>query len=400
MQKVTHLAVLCLHSCPLGKVGTQDVGGMNVYLREVSRVLGKQGLKVDMFTRDTGAAERTVVSLGKNVRLIHIKAGPPKALPKSELYPYALAFAREIEGFRKFHGLSYNTIFSNYWISAVAGAHLQHWWQVKHVLMYHTLGTQKELVVAGKEDAACRIATEKSLSQSCHRIIAPTQTEKDLIVRSYPVSPSKIGVVPCGVNLERFYPMERSKAKAETGLHHDTTILYVGRVKAEKGPLLLLDALALMPVRRRPHLVLLGGDEEENSNYQGEMRRKCRELSLEKNVTFLESVTHEKLLYYYNAADLCAITSYYESFCMVALEALACGTPVVATDVGVLRQIIEPGESGYVVPVGDYHKMADKIDEVLKGNLEKDPYAIRQNVMPYGWRNVALKLMEEFFWAG
>lgn len=394
--KQSRVAILCVHSSPLGKAGTQDTGGMNVYIKEIAECLGKQNLMVDIFTRDAGVVNSTVVPLASNVRLVHIKAGPRRPVTKKDLYHYVHQFAREVEGFRKLHGLGYQIIFSHYWISGATGEHLQHWWKTAHVLMFHTLGAQKERVAAGEKDASHRIITEKQLSHNCHRIIASSEKEKIFILDNYLVPSSNLGMVPCGVNLEKFFPIEKSRARKYLGLKYHPLILFVGRMEPEKGLELLLDALSTFPSGQRPTLIIVGGDQGIATPYQEQVHQKCQEMSLEESVSFQSSVDHEVLKYYYNAADLCVVPSYYESFGMVALEALACGTPVVAADVGALSEIIEEGKTGYVVPVGDLENIASAIKMTLNGNIENCPFAIRRRVAAYDWEIIASKLINEF----
>jgi len=392
----TRIAVLSMHTCPLGKAGTRDTGGMNIYIKEVTRFLGSLGIKVDVFTRDSGTAEKNVVSLGKNARLIYLKAGPREAVSKKDLYALTYSFAREVEGFRRLHGLEYRHIFSHYWLSGVAGSYLQQWWESGHLLMYHTLGAVKEKLETGERDSSRRVSTEASLAHSCHRVIAPTEKEKQLIAGYYRLKPSQIGVVPCGVNLKRFFPMEQENARDYLGIKDGLVALFAGRLEPEKGLEFLLQALASLSPGERPLLLVLGGSSRDNNDYRDKMRKKSRELCLENRVRFQESVDQKELRYYYNAADLCVVPSYYESFGMVALEALACGTPVVATRVGALSSLIQPGKTGYVVQVGDVEGMAAGINKVLSGRREQDPFSIRQTAGIYDWTQIAVRLKQEF----
>lgn len=386
------VAVLSMHSCPLGGAGSRDTGGMNVYLSEITRRLGEMGYGVDVFTRDKGAAEKVVRPLGRNVRLVHIKTGPREDIPKEELHDHVERFAAEIEGFRRLHRLEYQLIFSNYWLSGLSGNYLQSWWKAAHILMYHTLGEIKNRSGSGEKEPSIRLSSEKNLMTKSHLILAPSHREKEFMLQQFgPPYYHKIRVVPCGVNLNQFRPGDKWKARSRIGMEdiHSPLVLYVGRLEPVKGLERLLEALTWFTIEERPCLVVVGGDIYDNrDSYTRELWKKCRNLSLESHVKFAGRVERELVSYYYNAADLTAVSSYYESFGMVALESLACGTPVITTDVGDLKKIVKQGETGYVLSQGSPREIAGKTHQLLAREMF-EPEEVRKTVTSYDWQEIA-----------
>jgi len=395
-EPVYRIAVLSMHTCPRGKTGSRDTGGMNVYIREISLQLGEMGHRVDIFTRDSGTAVKAVQPLGKNVRLVHIKAGPKKELPKEELNTYVERFSSEIEGFRRLHNLNYDLVFSNYWLSGLVGEYLQDWWEAAHVLMYHTLGEVKNRVCLKEQEPLIRLYSEKSLLEKCHLVLLPSWREKENFLEYFdPEAHHKVRVVPCGVDLESFRPMEKERAKKMLNLKASPLVLYVGRLEPVKGLERLIEALKYFPPQKRPSLIILG-EGNENSTYSEELKEKCKELSLENYVHFRGRIEHENTPYYYNAADVTVVSSYYESFGMVVLEALSCGTPVVSTDVGDVRRIIKQGKTGFVLDKASAREMAQKLHLMISREEKLSPAAIRQTVASFHWQNISRALLREF----
>jgi len=358
------IAMLSVHSCPVGTLGAKDTGGMSVYIRELARELCSQGHVVDVYTRVHDPADPQIIGLGEGARLIHIKAGQELDIHKLALYSYLPDFACNMERYRKDNDLHYDLVFSHYWLSCWVGKYLQMWWGVPHVAMFHTMGAIKNGIGIGEEEPELRIVTEREAVQDSHRIIASTEREKDDIVRYYGAAPEKIGVVPCGVNREIFKPSNKQSARRQLKLNDDKILLFVGRIDPLKGVEQLLEAVSYLRDIGSLRLVIIGGDEDSDDAVVW-LKEMTRELDLKDRVTFHGLVKHNELPLYYSAADVTVMPSYYESFGLVALESLACGTPVVATDVGDMNNIIHQGETGYVVPDNDPQKLADKIGEVL-----------------------------------
>jgi D-inositol-3-phosphate glycosyltransferase len=390
------IAMLSVHSCPVGNLGARDTGGMSVYIHELSRELGKQGHSVDIYTRIHDPADPQVINLGERSRLIHLQAGRDNDMHKLALYYYLPEFTCNLENFRKDNGLEYDIVFSHYWLSAWVGTYLKQWWQVPHVVMFHTLGLIKNSVGIDEDEPELRIVSERESVISSQRIIAATQAEKEAIVKYYGASPDNTGVVPCGVNIEHFRPLDKAEAKQHLGLFNEKILLFVGRIDPMKGVEQLVKSVACLNGFDNLKLVVIGGDEDS----QGEINRLknlAHEMGIADKIDFRGMIKHAELPLYYNAADVCIVPSYYESFGLVALESLACGTPVVATDVGDLRNIIRNGETGYITTSNNPQELAVKIADVLSGPVfsDKPLSRIRDSVTGYSWGNIAEKVTGE-----
>ena len=390
------IAMISVHSCPIGSVGAKDTGGMSVYIRELARELGKQGHLVDIYTRVHDPKDRQTYELGQNARLVHLRAGEGEEIHKLAVYSHLPEFTDKLESFRRHNDLQYDLIFSHYWLSGLVGEYLQQWWNVPHITMFHTLSAVKNTIGVGEDEPELRIESERGLAQNCHHIIASTDREKRELILHYDASPERIGVVPCGVNLGQFKPASKEKAKRHLGFGNDRIVLYVGRIDPLKGIDKLIRTIPYLQNIEGIRLVIIGGGEHSQSETV-QLRELVRSLEIQDSVTFSGLIKHEQLPYFYSAADVCVIPSYYESFGLVALESLACGTPVVATDVGDLKNIIHQGETGYVVIDNAPHLLADKIALLISRPSTdiESALPIRASVTGYSWSNTAEMVMSE-----
>jgi D-inositol-3-phosphate glycosyltransferase len=261
--------------------------------------------------------------------------------------------------------------------------------------MLHTLGEVKNRTGVGRPEPELRIAAEKELVNTCHRILAPTDREKDSLVRYYGACGQKIGVVPCGVNLDLFHPQEKQAARKLLGFDPDDIILlYVGRFEPLKGIDRLLEAMSHLKGHRRLRLVLVGGDGDEAAESQF-LRQKAINLGIEEKVLFAGRVDQKHLPPYYSSADVLVISSHYESFGLVGLEALACGRPVVSTPVGAMESLIQQSQAGHVVGDTRPRSLARGIQSII---THSTPPAeeIRKSVLEYSWSNVASAILKEY----
>ncbi|MFO7773312.1 MAG: glycosyltransferase [Dehalococcoidia bacterium] len=390
------VAMISAHSCPVGKLGTKDTGGMSVYIRELARGLAAHGHLVDVYTRVHDPEDRQIYALSPNARLIHLRAGEDEEIHKLAVYSHLPDFACNLESFRKHNNLQYDLIFSHYWLSALAGTYLQQWWHVPHMTMFHTLGAVKNAakeqahLAPGEDEPALRIETERGLAQQCHHIIASTNREKEELIRYYSASSGKITVVPCGVNLEQFQALDKTQARQYLGFGHDKIILFVGRIDPLKGIDKLIKALPYLRNIAGLRLVIIGGGEDSQREIE-QLKKLAHDLKTQDAVTFAGLVKHHRLPYFYSAADVCVVPSYYESFGLVALESLACGTPVVATDVGNHKSVIRQGETGYLVADNAPQLLAEKIALLLSRPTAdtKSALLIRASVSKFSWSNIA-----------
>lgn len=364
------VAVLSVHTCPLAALGGKETGGMNVYVREVARELGRMGVRVDVFTRSQNPEVPRVVPMGPNCRVIHLAAGPESWIPREEAHRHLPEFVARLEAFREQDGARYDLIHAHYWLSGVAGLTLSSRWGVPLIQMFHTLGRLKNEVARLPEDLEpeLRIIEEGRIVAGADRIVASGPVERAHLVWYYRARANRIAVIPCGVDTDLFRPMDQWEAKATLGLGRSSLLLYVGRLRPIKGVETLLEALARLPARPGdfPTLFIIGGDADEPENgHVGHLRDRVAALGLEGAVRFLGAQPQERLRLYYAAAEMTVMPSFYESFGMVALEAMACGNPVIASRVGGLTTTVQDGVTGYLVPEGDSLVLADRIATIL-----------------------------------
>jgi D-inositol-3-phosphate glycosyltransferase len=390
------IVMLSIHSCPLGKIGAENTGGMSVYIREVARQLGRRGHLVDVYTRLHEPIHDPVLEIGPNVRVIHLKAGEERT-KKTELYFHLDDFARDLEEFKKRYALSYDLIHSHYWLSGLVGKRLQQWWGIPHIMGFHTLGAVKNTLGLGQDESAVRIHAENELVKGCDRIIDSTEKGKKDLITFYQAAPETISIIPCGVNLDLFQPIRKEMARNHLRLNGERIILFVGRIVPLKGLDNLLKAVSCMKMKSKIRLIVIGGDEHSRLEME-RLEHLSRRLKIDGSVTFLGLINQEILPFFYSAADLCVVPSFYETFGLVALESLACGTPVLATRVGGAEWVIRQGETGYIVPDNDPHRLAEKMDLLLSTSKKRPVYAdsVRSSVARYSWSNIAEALIEEY----
>jgi D-inositol-3-phosphate glycosyltransferase len=360
------VAVLSVHTCPLAALGGKETGGMNVYVRESARALGRMGVEVDVFTRSQDPAIRRIVPLGDNARVIHLPAGPQRPMPREVVHQHLPEFVAGIDAFRESEDLAYDLVHAHYWLSGVAGLELRRRWGIPLVQMFHTLGRLKNSVARapGELEPELRIGEETRVIGAVDRIVAANSVERAHLVWYYGAAAERIAVIPCGVDTELFQPMGAATAKDLLGLPPGPMLLYVGRLQPIKGLETLLEAMCHLDPGAR--LLIVGGDQDEPENGHGEyLRGRVVALGLQERVRFLGAQPQERLRLFYAAADATVMPSYYESFGMVALEAMACGSPVVASRVGGLTTTVRDGVTGYLVTEGDAAALAERLAAVL-----------------------------------
>ncbi|MBN1439599.1 MAG: glycosyltransferase [Anaerolineales bacterium] len=365
------VAMLSYHTCPLAALGGKDTGGMNVYVRELTRSLGKAGIRVDVFTRSQDEHIPHVVhDLGNGNRVIHIPAGPESPLPRDRLSRYVDAFAEGIRQFAADNALAYDLIHSHYWLSGLAGLALKREWGSPLLHMFHTLGEMKNRLGGTVEDPARRQA-ENAVLSGADRIVSATPAERMQLHWLYQADPRKVVVLPPGVDLELFHPHPEAETRRRLGLPVDARmILFVGRIERLKGLETLLRAAALLQERGFlsppcPCVMVIGGEPDAPKDEMQYLQDLRKSLSLTGVVTFLGKRPQTELPMYYSSAQAVVMPSQYESFGMVALEAMACGTPVVASGVGGLLYLVRDGRTGYHIPDSDPNALADRLQRIL-----------------------------------
>ena len=363
------VAMLSVHTCPLAALGAKETGGMNVYVRELSRELGRMGVGVDVFTRSQNPTIPRVVEFTDGVRVIHLAAGPEQPMARERIHDHIDEFVDGVESWRIAQGVDYDLVHAHYWLSGVVGLALRERWGVPVLQMFHTLARLKNRVARSAADLEpeVRIREETRVIAEVDRVVAANVVERADLARLYGATPSRIAVIPCGVDTELFRPRERDAARAALGLPAGPLLLYVGRLAPIKGLDTLLDALAQVRASgRRVQLLVVGGDADEPVNgHEAHLRRRIAAHGLEQTVRFIPAQPQNVLPAYYAAADVSLLPSYYESFGMVALEAMACGSPVIASRVGGLTTTVRDGVTGFLVPEGNVAALAERINALI-----------------------------------
>jgi len=404
-----NIAMISYHTCPLATLGGKDTGGMNVYVQELTRHLGQAGIHVDVFTRSQDEHVPQVLhDLGYGNRVVHIPAGPETPMAKKELAGYIPDFVAGIKRFAHEKNIHYDLIHSHYWMSGIAAKDLKSAWTVPVVHMFHTLGHMKNRVARSPEEieGEYRLTGEQEVLEVADCIISATKAEKTQLEFLYHADSQKIVIIPPGVDLSHFYPIPKEEAKAFIGIPpDDRMILFVGRIEPLKGIETLIRAIALLYnrgilTRCAHYLVIIGGDTSDtdtamNSELQ-RLKGLAHEIGIGELVLFLGKRSQCSLPYYYSAAQLLVMPSHYESFGMVALEAMACGTPVVASQVGGLAYLVQDGVTGFGVPDGDPEALAAKLaclvcHEEMRNQMGEQAAAYARG---YAWEIITEKVLD------
>lgn len=402
------VALLSYHTCPLATLGGKDTGGMNVYVREVTRKLGRLGVHVDVFTRSQDEHVPHVLhDLGYGNRVVHIPAGPEIPLPKQELSTHIDEFVAGIRQFSETKNIRYDLIHSHYWMSGKAAIKLKQEWSLPFIQMYHTLVLMKNRVAQDFEEIEgdYRLEGEREVLSAADRIVAATLAELAQLQWLYKADVSRIVVIPPGVDTHHFYPISQDEAKEFIGVPPcEKMLLFVGRIEPLKGLDVLLEAIAYMrkkgKFKKNPfYLAIIGGEPHVSSDSMSVEMARIQALreqyDLNELVTFLGKQSQDSLPYYYSAAEAVIVPSHYESFGMVALEAMACGTPVVASQVGGLAFLIEDNVTGFTVPVDEPEALADRISKLMS-DPELRQRMSHQAVLAardYDWEKITTRLI-------
>jgi D-inositol-3-phosphate glycosyltransferase len=405
------VAMLSVHTCPLAMLGGKKTGGMNVYVRDLSRELGRMGVRVDVFTRSQDDCVPMINhDLQDGARVIHIPAGPQAPIPVAEVGNYLDEFVTGVAEFAAKEQLTYDLIHSHYWLSGLVAEKLRSLWgQVPVIHMFHTLGHMKNRVAINSNEMAPpeRLQGEAYVMQIADCIIAATPAEKAQLNWLYQADMSKVVVIPPGVDLTRFTPIPVDEAKKHVGIPcGDKNIMFAGRIEPLKGIDTLIQAMALIK-QRRPEVIqntcvaIIGGDPWTDSPDEEMFRLQAllQELDIHDIVVFLGAKDQEVLPYYYAAAEMVIMPSHYESFGMVALEAMAMGRPVIASEVGGLAYLVQDGLNGYHVPSRNPEALAERIFELLTNDECRSAlgYNARNYAERFDWSIIAGRLIEIYY---
>lgn len=405
-----NIAMLSYHTCPLATLGGKDTGGMNVYVRDLTSNLGRMGIHADVFTRSQDEHVPHILhDLGFGNRVVHIKAGPEIPLPKIKLVDYIPDYVSGVVDFVKEKKLKYDVIHSHYWMSGMAAGSLSDAWHgVPVIQMFHTLGEMKNRVARSEEEREgnYRIEGEHQVLHRVDQIIAATLAEKAQLEWIYKADPRKITVIPPGVDTSHFYPIPADEARQFIGIEPDNRmILFVGRIEPLKGLNTLINAVSRLRFHELTdpvHLAIIGGDPdvsaEKMSSEMAHIQKLCDDLSLGRTVVFLGKRDQNTLPYYYSAAEVVVMPSHYESFGMVALEAMACGTPVICSQVGGLAFLVQDNVTGYTIPAEDPQALYEKISTLLENSkIRKEMGSnAHEYARQYDWKYIADKIILQY----
>jgi D-inositol-3-phosphate glycosyltransferase len=402
------IAMITAHSSPLATLGSKEAGGMNVYVRELSRELGRRNVAVDIFTRMQNPDMPMINLVERNVRVINLRAGPPTPYDKNWLLTHLPEFVSRIRCFADGEDLVYDLIHSHYWLSGEAALALRRGWNVPIVHMAHTLAAKKNRVARSAEEreTALRATIERHIAANVDALIAATPMDRADLVWHCGADTDQIEVVPCGVDLRRFQPLDLAQARATLDLPPPPMrfILLVGRIEPLKGIDALIEAIAILHQRHPAWrttlgaLVVGGHSETERSAWNSEQRRLDalrQRFNVVEAVRFVGTENHERLAQFYAAANIVTMPSHYESFGMAALEGMACGRPVVATSAGGPSFTIEDGISGLLTPPDNPQVLADRFEQLLLNPDLSNQLATtaRSRAERFGWTTIASEMM-------
>lgn len=365
------LAVLSFHTSPLTQPGTGDGGGMNVYVRELSSALAGAGVECDVFTRSWRPGLPPVLEIEPGLRVHHVVAGPEALVAKEDLAQHLDRFTAGVLDRIDESGPP-DVIHANYWLSGMAGHVLKHRLELPLVSTFHTLARVKAEEAAEGHD---RRAREEALVIGCSdAILASSADEAAQLQRLYGAVPERIEVVPPGVDHHLFSPGDQDLARAALGFGpKGPLLLFAGRIQPLKGADIAIRTLSALSQERPsdragplPTLLVVGGPSgAEGASELARLHGLVARLGLDERVRFIPPQPHSRLALYYRAADVCLVPSRSESFGLVALEAAACGTPVVAAAVGGLRSLVNHGVSGFLVEGRDPQIYASYVAKLL-----------------------------------
>jgi len=400
--------MLSYHTCPLATLGGKDTGGMNVYVRELTRQLGRMDVHVDVFTRSQNEHVPHVLhDLGYGNRVVHVPAGPEIPVAKPALADHVPDFVKGVQAFADEKNIQYDLIHSHYWMSGLAAETLSDTWgRLPIVHMFHTLGEMKNRVARSDDEREgdYRLNGERQVIKRVDKIVAATYAEQTQLQFLYKANKRKITIIPPGVDTGHFYPIPKDEAREFLGVPATKKIiLYVGRIEPLKGIDTLIKAVAQLRIDiEQVTLAIIGGDpnvsSERMSQEMARLQKMCEDLGLGGMVVFLGKRAQNTLPYYYSAAEVLVMPSHYESFGMVALEAMACGTPVIASQVGGLAFLVQDGETGYHVPDQEPSQLSEKLTLLLGNPDQHDAMGLRaaEYAKNYAWVNIAPQIIDVY----
>lgn len=371
MDRTLRIALISEHASPAALLGGEDAGGQNVYVDGLSRALGRFGHSVDVFTRRDSGAGPAVTEVAPGVRIVNLAAGPPRPLPKDDLWPYMPRFRNAFLDFMRRDGVRYDALHANFWMSGWVGVELGGQLRLPVIQLFHALGATKRRHQHDADSSPGeRIAVERRIVRAADRLIAQCPSERAELIADYGAAPERLALIPGAVNTTVFRPVARGEARRRIGhglAEEDFVITYVGRLLPRKDVGNIVGALALLArqAARPVKLLVVGGASPDPDPVAtpeiGVIRRLAAELGVADRVFCVGMRQHEALRHYYAAGDVAVTTPWYEPFGLTPLEAMACGRPVIGAQVGGIAFTILDGATGFLVPPRDPGMLAARL---------------------------------------
>lgn len=393
-----HIALISEHASPLAILGGTDNGGQNVYVAEVAKNLQMLGYEIDIFTRKDNPLLPEIAEWVNKVRIIHVPAGPPQFVPKEELLPYIVEFTEYILKFCQQEDKKYHLIHANFWMSGLVAAEIKKAIAIPFVITFHALGHVRRIHQGALDKfPPCRVDIEKRIIAEADKIIAECPQEQEDLIRFYNANPAKIEIIPAGFDPNQFWPIGKQLAKVALGLNsNEKVILQLGRLVPRKGVDTVIRGFSLLKEQISAKLLIVGGESDipdpAITPEIGRLRSIAEEEGVGDKVIFIGRRGRETLRCYYSAADIFITTPWYEPFGITPVEAMACGTPVIGSNVGGIKFTVRNGETGYLVPPNDPTAIAERIKYLYEN--PKLTEVLRQQAIArandlFTWANVS-----------
>lgn len=396
------IAFISEHASPLALLGGTDNGGQNVYVGELAVHLASLGFRVDIYTRREDPFTDQIVLYKPGVRVIHVQAGPLEQIPKEEILAYMDEFTADMLDFMKAEELTYKLIHANFWMSGLVAMQLKRILKIPFVITFHALGHVRKLYQKENDKfPPVRVLIEEEIVAHADMIIAECPQDKEDLLNYYHAAPEKITIIPCGVNLEEFFPSCKTQAKKLLDLDpEEYIILQLGRMVPRKGIDNVIKALSLIgPLDKPLKLIVVGGDEQipgiKESDELIRLRELAEELGVTAQVTFTGGKQRAELRHYYTAADIFITTPWYEPFGITPLEAMACGTPVIGAEVGGIKYTVVNGQTGLLVTPDHPRLLAQRVKQLLTDETLRQEMGAQSHLRVlenFSWKNIALKM--------
>ncbi len=391
------ILIISFHTCPVNKLGQKDTGGLNLYVHQLSEQLGERNNSVDIFTRKHDVTDPIKIDINKNSQLIHFDAGDLDQT-KNEMVDHITLFTDNVIEYIKKHSIEYDLIYSNYWMSGIIGSKLSQFLSIPHIISFHTMGKTKRTANHMENESDYRISQEIDLIKKSDAIIVPSLQERENLEHNY-IHNNNIYTVSPGVDLNQFQKLDKKKSRNKLGIDHNTHVLLsVGRLEPLKGYDLLIESLAYINLDNiNFQLIIIGGDDRSNLELE-RLTRIAKENDVHDKVSFIGAVDHDILPLYFSASDIFTMPSAYETFGIAALEASACGLPVIAPQVGGLKSIVKHGFTGYLTTSRCPELFVHYLEILLKNKQLRDVFGInsRKQALNFSWEKSTEDLINVF----